>query len=172
MRPTRGIVLGMVLALTLGACANTGLRTLKSRSAGPDEFLVQPVKPLQLPPDVEVLPPPTPGGRNLVDANPLEDATIAVGGRKQSSPDGPIPGGDGVIVTYASRFGVAGDIRQSLAQEDAEFRRKKSRFTQYRIVNVDRYNEVYKRFAINPFAVAESYRQIGVKTPSSPPSGG
>ena len=74
-----------------------------------------------------------------------------------------------MVVTYASRFGVSGDIRQALAQEDADFRRRRARFTQYRIVPVDRYNEVYKRFAIDPFAVSESYRQIGVATPSSPP---
>ena len=169
MRTSRGVILGMMLALTLGACANTGLRTLKSSSKGPDEFLVQPVKPLQLPPDIEALPPPTPGGSNLVDPRPLDDAAIAVGGRARSSPTGPIPGSDGAVVSHASRFGVTGDIRQALAQEDAEFRRKRQRFTQYRIVPVDRYNEVYKRFAIDPFAVAESYRQIGVKTPSSPP---
>lgn len=169
MRTSRGVILGMILALTLGACANTGLRTLRNNSQGPDEFLVQPVKPLQLPPEIAALPPPTPGGSNLVDPNPLGDAAIAVGGRPQSSPNGPIPGGDGVVVTYASRFGVSGDIRQALAQEDADFRKRRGRFTQYRIVPVDRYNEVYKRFAIDPFAVAESYRQIGVATPSSPP---
>ena len=169
MRTSRGMILGMVLALTLGACANTGLRTIRNSSNGPDEFLVQPVKPLQLPPDIAALPPPTPGGSNLVDHRPLDDAAIAVGGRAQSSPNAPVPGSDGAVVTYASRFGVSGDIRQALAQEDAEFRRKRQRFTQYRIVPVDRYNEVYKRYAIDPFAVAESYRQIGVKTPSSPP---
>ena len=66
MRTSRGMILGMVLALTLGACANTGLRTIRNSSNGPDEFLVQPVKPLQLPPDIAALPPPTPGGSNLV----------------------------------------------------------------------------------------------------------
>lgn len=169
MRTSRGVILGMILALTLGACANTGLRTLRSNSSGPDEFLVQPVKPLQLPPDTAALPPPTPGGRNLVDANPLEDAVIAVGSQSLSSPTGPIPGGDSAVVTYASRFGVSGDIRQALAQEDADFRKRRGRFTQYRIVPVDRYNQVYQRFAIDPFTVAESYRRIGVATPSSPP---
>ena len=115
MRRSRGMVLAMMMALSLGACANTGLRDLRSDSSGPDEFQIQTVKPLQLPQGQTSLPPPTPGGANLVDQRPLDDAAIALGGRAQSSPDNPVPGNDGVMVTYASRFGVSPDIRQSLA---------------------------------------------------------
>lgn len=170
MRNLRGIVVGTVLVLSLGACANDGLRVLTSDSQGPDEFLVHPVKPLQQPENLAALPTPTPGGANLTDHRPLDDVAIALGGKARPSASGPIPGSDGAIVSYASRFGVSADIRQSLAQEDAEFRKGRARFTQYKIVSVDNYDKVYEGYALDPFAVAESFRRIGVKTPSSPPS--
>jgi hypothetical protein len=167
MRLSHGMILGIALVLSLGACANAGLRELRSGSKGPDEFLIVPVKPLQTPTNLASLPAPTPGGSNLTDPQPQNDAIVAMGGRVQSG--GAIPGTDGAMVNYVSRFGVTGEIRTTLATEDAAFRKQKSRFTQYRLVPVDRYNQAYERFAIDPYRVTEGFRQIGVKTPSSPP---
>ena len=169
MRLLRSTVLAITSAAVLAGCADTGLRDLKSDSSGPDEFQVQTGKPLQQPTGLTALPVPTPGGANLVDQRPIDDANTALGGRAAGSPNGPIPGSDGAIVTYASRFGVAPDIRQSLAEEDAQFRKNRGRFTRIRIVPVDLYNKVYDGFALNPFEVADSFRRAGVKTPSSPP---
>ena len=169
MRLMRSTVLAITSAVVLAGCADTGLRDLKSDSSGPDEFQVQTVKPLQQPAGLTTLPVPTPGGANLVDQRPIDDAATALGGRAAGSPTGPIPGSDGAVVTYASRFGVAPDIRQSLAAEDAKFRKNRGRFTQIRIVPVDQYNKVYKKFAIDPFEVADSFRRAGIRPPSSPP---
>lgn len=169
MRILRGMVLGTTMALVLGACANTGLRDLRSDSGGPDEFQIQTVKPLEQPQDVTVLPPPTPGGSNLVDHKPFDDVSIALGGRAPSSPDAPVPGVDGAMVTHASRFGVSPDIRQSLAAEDAKFRKQRGRFTNIRIVRTDMYNKVYERYALDPVRVSQSFRRAGIQTPSSPP---
>ena len=61
------------------------------------------------------------------------------------------------------------NIRQVLAESDAEFRKRKSRFTNIRIVPVDRYNQAYAQFALNPFKEAERFRRAGIRTPSAPP---
>ncbi|MEL6241532.1 MAG: DUF3035 domain-containing protein [Pseudomonadota bacterium] len=158
------------LAILLGACANTGLRTLESQGEGPDEFIVSPAKPLEQPESFAVLPVPTPGGANRTDAQPLSDGVAALGGRLDV-PTGAIPGSDGGLVNYTRRFGVSEDIRMTLAEEDAEFRRRKARFTQYRIVRVDRYNQAYRSEALDPERTARVFRRAGVPVPSYPPQG-
>ena len=159
----------VLIPLLLGACANTGLRTLVSNSAGPDEFGIQPVGSLQQPDDFTSLPAPTPGGSNLTDRNPLQEGANAFGGSLADA-NGPIPGSDGALVQYASRLGVTSGIRQTLAETDADFRRRKARFTQYRIVPVDRYNQAYRREALNPQSEAARWRRAGARTPSAPPA--
>ncbi|MEL7100379.1 MAG: DUF3035 domain-containing protein [Pseudomonadota bacterium] len=162
-----GLVVGAFLIAALGACENKGLRTLQGQGDGPDEFIVTPVKPLATPESLTQLPPPTPGSRNLVDLQPRNDAAAALGGRGSAS--GTIPGSDAALVAHAARRGVAPAIREELAAEDAKFRKRKARLTQIRIVPVDRYNEAYRREALDPALVAEQYRARGVATPSSPP---
>lgn len=160
----RRTLLPIAVLVMLGACANTGLRDLRGGGDGPDEFIVAPVKPLVEPESYSALPPPTPGGGNITDPQPLAEATAALGGR-------PNPGGapDGGVVNYASRFGVNGDIRQTLAAEDESFRRRRARFTQFRLVPVDRYNQAYRNQALDPHRVTDLYRRSGVQTPSAPP---
>ena len=69
----RAIVL-TIIALSLAACAgDRGLRELRSSTGGPDEFLVSPNAPLELPENFE-LPSPTPGAVNLTDINPNANA--------------------------------------------------------------------------------------------------
>lgn len=158
----------ILMPIVLGGCASQGLRDLRSNSGGPDEFIVAPVAPLQKPDDYQSLPTPTPGQANLTDTYPLQDGIRAVGGNPAAAA-GPIPASDGAVVQHASRFGVSPGIRETLAEADAQFRRRKARFTQYRIVPVDRYNQAYKREAIDPYKVTEQWRRAGAKTPSSPP---
>ncbi|MCR8826901.1 DUF3035 domain-containing protein [Pseudosulfitobacter koreensis] len=167
MRLVRGLM-ALTAALALGACANTGLRDLNGTSDGPDEFIVTPSKPLQEPDSYTALPAPTPGQANLVDLRPLEESVGTLGGRR-GSPTGAVPASDGAVVNHASRFGRTADIRATLAAEDEAFRKRRGRFTQYRIVPVDRYNQAYKPQAIDPNKVARAYRRAGVPTPSAPP---
>lgn len=161
----------VITLIALGACGNGRLHDLRTTGTGPDEFMVLPTKPLEEPPSFNELPAPTPGGANIVDPTPLADGSAALGGGPRSDPPvaGPIPGSDGVVVTYSSRFGVSPDIRQTLAAEDADFRRRKARFTNIRLVPVDRYNQAYKSEAIDPKRVADIYRRAGVPTPAAPP---
>ena len=99
----------------------------------------------------------------------MDESVDKLGGRR-GSPTAAIPASDGAVVNHASRFGRTADIRTTLAAEDEAFRKRRGRFTQYRIVPVDRYNQAYKRQAIDPQKVATAYRRAGVPTPSSPPA--
>lgn len=162
-------IVALVLIMTaLGACANTGLRDLRSNSRGPDEFLVEPAAELQAPEDYSALPTPTPGQANRTDVFPISAAVVALGGRP-SDANAAIPASDGALVSAASRFGVTPGIREELASIDAEFRRKQARFTQYRLFPEDRYNEAYSRETLDARAQAEGWRRAGAQTPSFPP---
>lgn len=70
---------------------------------------------------------------------------------------------------HAGRMGVQPGIRASLAQSDAEFRKRKGRFTQFRIVPVDRYSQAYKSQILDAHNEAERWRNAGGRTPSYPP---
>ena len=155
--------------LVLTACANTGLRNLRNPSDGPDEFAVQPARPLEAPANYSDLPTPTPGQANLTDRSAIAEGTTAFGGRPDDGTGG-IPASDGALVRHASRLGVAANIREDLAETDAQFRKRKARFTQFRIVPVDRYNQAYRRQALDPVTEAARWRRAGARTPSSPPA--
>ncbi|NNE53442.1 MAG: DUF3035 domain-containing protein [Sulfitobacter sp.] len=165
----RRIVLITLLPLVLAACNNQGLRDLRTNTGGPDEFMIQPVKPLEAPDSYETLPPPTPGQANLTDRSALDEGIVAFGGRP-AAVSGGIPASDAGLVRHTSRFGVDGNIREDLAEADADFRKRKARFTQFRIVPVDRYNQAYRREALDQDAEARRWRRAGARTPSAPPA--
>lgn len=158
-----------IMTFAVGACSNQGLRDLRSTSSGPDEFIVEPSAELEIPPDLRNLPAPTPGGTNRTDNDPIGDAVVALGGRP-GDVNAPIPSSDRALIAASSRFGVAPNIRETLAAEDAEFRRKQSRFTQYRLFSTDLYEQVYSSQALNPQETARAWQRSGVATPSFPPA--
>ena len=160
-------LLGVGLLLTT-ACTNPTLRVLDKPGDGPDEFLVVPGKPLEAPQDYNLLPAPTPNGSNLTDQDPLQDSTAALGGRRSSEASG-IPGADGAIVTHSSRFGVEPAIRETLAEADEAYRKRRGRFTQIRISKVDRYRDVYRPMTLKPRTELNRWRRAGARTPSAPP---
>lgn len=171
MRLPHGVIFVAVLALA--ACGrpegDLNLRNLSSVGAGPDEFSVLPGKPLQMPDRLDVLPEPTPGGVNLTDQNPLADGVAALGGRPGAIVPQGVAASDGALVQHAARNGINGDIRTTLAAEDAEFQRNRSRFTRFRIFrDVDRYHEVYSSEMTDPYAELGRFRRMGVATPSAP----
>lgn len=165
----RKTALLFVLPVLVAGCANVGLRDLRSNSDGPDEFGIQPVASLQEPANYSELPTPTPGGANRTDRSAIADGVKAFGGTA-SDPNGPIPARDGALVQHASRMGVSPDIRATLAQTDATFRKRKARFTQYRVLPVDRYNQAYRRQALDAQAEQRRWRSAGARTPSAPPA--
>ncbi|MEO0939317.1 MAG: DUF3035 domain-containing protein [Pseudomonadota bacterium] len=167
MQLSRLALCALVIA-ALGACENRGLRDLRGTGDGPDEFIVTPVKPLATPENLSELPVPTPGQSNLVDLQPRQDGAAALGGSRPTG--GAVPASDAALVAHAARNGVSPTIRDDLAAQDADFRRRRGRLTQIRIVPVDRYNQVYESQALDPDLVAEQYRLRGVPTPAAPPA--
>ena len=164
--------IGIILAVTLlgvAGCSQRGLMDLRTTSEGPDEFLILPNKPLEIPDNLAALPQPMPGGVNRVDQNPLADAVAAMGGRPSALDATAVPASDGALVAQTSRYGVPGNIRETLAEQDAEFRRRQARGTRIRIFPVDRYKQAYRRELNDPFQENQRLRASGVQTPTSPP---
>lgn len=166
----RLIACALLAVTVLGACENKGLRQVVGTGDGPDEFIVVPARPLEQPESLSALPDPTPGGFNRTDQRPLEASVAQLGGQR-GSPNAAVPGRDAALVNHANRFGVDPNIRASLAQEDAAFRKRQSRLTQIRIFREDFYNRAYRREALDARATAREFRRIGIPTPSAPPGG-
>lgn len=157
-------------ALAISGCAQKGLRVLQKPGTGPDEFLILPTKPLSAPESYSSLPAPTPGGSNLTDVNPRAEAVVALGGKPGAlGPGSGVPSGDAALVTASSRYGVQPGVRATLAEEDANFRHRNRHLGRIKIVPVDRYEQLYRKQSIDPFAVSDQFRRAGAATPSSPP---
>ena len=163
--------IGMLALVALVACSgDRGLRVLENPGAGPDEFSVVPVRPLELPTST-ALPPPTPGGTNRADPAPLSEAAAALGGAAAFSAGG-IPASDAALVAQASRSGRDPAIRQTLAAEDAAFRRRANALGGFNLFGRDRYFRAYARQALDAYAELTRFRNLGVGVPSAPPPAG
>ncbi|WP_317625976.1 DUF3035 domain-containing protein [Rhodalgimonas zhirmunskyi] len=173
---TKGLNRGIILiaaALTLSACAgrerDITLRVVQSDQSGPDEFGIIPGKPLQQPDQYTTLPAPNPGGANRTDQNPLGDGVAALGGNPARLNPAGVPRGESALVAYAGRNGVDPNVRTELAQQDEDYRRRKSVFTKFRLKRTDLYNKIYKNETLNAQREMNRYRRAGVPTPTAPP---
>lgn len=165
----RVLHLTLILAVfSLSACSG-GLVRLTSPSDGPDEFLILPSKPLEQPEDFNALPTPTPGGANRSDLQPLQDSVTALGGTRGVATAGSIPAGDSAVVSYSSRLGRDGTIRETLATEDVAFRKRRSRLVRIKIVPRDDYALIYQRQTLDAHAENRRWRRAGARTPTAPP---
>lgn len=156
----------ILAALAVAGCSGkeTRLRDFRDMNNGPEEFAVEPKKPLEMPQAAE-LPAPTPGGANRTDMTPKADAYAALGGREGG---GSSPAADSALIAHASRKGVDPNVRETMAEDDADFRRRRGRFTNIKLFKVDRYSDVYRGQATNQKRENERFRRRGVKTPSAP----
>lgn len=166
----------IALVFALGACAGGNgeprkLRHFKTNAAGPEEFAVLPIKPLQMPGNLNELPTPTPGSANITDPTPMADAVASLGGDgSRVAPRGGVPASDSALLSAAGRHGIASDIRPTLTAEDKAYRKRRGRFTGFQIVKKDEYNRAYKPQTLDANREQLRYRQAGVRTPASPPS--
>lgn len=164
-----------VIALTLttlmlAACStDPHLMNISAGKRGPDEFAIVPTKPLQMPPDLNMLPLPTPGGSNITDPTPMGDAVAALGGNPAQLTAQGIGAADGALVAYASRLGQDPGIRQRTAQEDLEWRSRNSRRLLEVLARTNVYYRAYKPMTLDSWAEAERWRPTGVQMPASPP---
>lgn len=160
----------MVASVGLTACGGNKvphLMNLRSTTDGPDEFAILPPKSLALPTDMAVLPPPTPGGANLTDPHPMDDAIVALGGKVPKA--GGIPASDGGLVRYADRAGVTPGIRATLAADDLALRKKHPGKFLERIFGLSTYLQAYRDMWLDQYAELARWRAAGVPTPSAPP---
>ncbi len=172
MRGGRAAAWAARAALIIAACALAGCQgnTLASRlrAAGvggaPDEFLVLPTKPLEMPQDLAALPPPTPGGANLVDPQPEADAVAALTGRPGA------PGSASGAVLVARAGPIQPGVRGQLAKEDAVYREENQGRLLERLFNRDAPNNViYEDQMLDAEAEFLRQRALGVRVPAAPP---
>jgi Protein of unknown function (DUF3035) len=163
-------IIAFATMLTLAACGGDGTPNLMNLRSGqgPDEFAIVPPEPLEMPESLTELPEPTPGASNRTDAQPLDDAVVALGGKPSSA--GGIPAGDSALYSHAARFGVEAGIRATLAGEDLEWRRDHKGRILERIFNVNVYYKAYLKYRLDQQAELQRWRALGVRTPSAPPA--
>lgn len=162
-------VLALVGVATLAACESDQPELMNIKSDTPDEFSILPSKPLEAPEDYTSLPAPTPGGTNLVDPQPRADAVAALGGNPDRLQRGQIFASEQTLVSYVSRYGVPGNIRETTAAEDLEWRRSNNGRLLERLFNVNVYYSSYKPMSLDQHRELDRLRSAGVWTPSAPP---
>lgn len=160
------IALGVAFALA--GCSSGKMPELMNLTSkdGPDEFAIVPPKPLSMPKDFANLPAPTPGGGNLSDPTPESDAILALGGRPQASGTGV----DAQLFAHAGRFGRDSNIRQTLTEEDLQWRRQNNGRLLERWMNLTVYYKAYEDMSLNQQAELARWRKAGARTPSAPPA--
>ena len=161
------VVASVILTACGGGNGTPHLMNLRSTSDGPDEFAILPPKSLALPKNMADLPQPTPGGGNLSDPHPQDDAIVALGGKIPKA--GGIPAGDAGLVSYADRNGGSPAIRQTLAADDLAYRKRHPGKFLERIFSLTTYFEAYRDMWLNQYAELAKWRAAGVPTPSAPP---
>ncbi len=162
-------VMALAGLMALSACENGDPKLMNVRSDTPDEFSVLPSKPLEQPASYTELPEPTPGGTNLVDPTPEADAVAALGGNPDLVNSTQIRAGEQGLISYASRFGVPGDIRDTLAAEDLDWRRNHNGLLLEQLFSVNVYLKAYAEMALDQHKELARLRALGVKTPTAPP---
>ncbi len=159
--------IGLALVLVvLAACSSQTptLMNLRAEGEGPDEFGVLPTRPLEIPADLASLPTPTLGGTNRADPDPEADVAAALGGDvNRATP------GTASLIGHATRFGVGDGIREALAAEDLEFRRRNDGRLLERLAAVNVYYRAYRVMALDRYAELERMRAAGIRTPAAPP---
>ncbi|MEX5727690.1 hypothetical protein Ga0609869_001043 [Rhodovulum iodosum] len=167
------LLASVAAAMLLAGCSRNSQPQLMNVGAGersPDEFQVLPGKPLEMPEDLAALPAPTPGGANRTDPTPNADAVAALGGNPaRVARSGGVPGADAGLIAHATRYGLAGNIRQTLAAEDLEYRRQNDGRLLERWFNVNVYFRAYERQSLDQHAELERWRRAGARNVGAPP---
>lgn len=165
---TRALMIGLAAVLALTACGESRLNNFRSGQNGPDEFAILPTRSLTLPPDLAVLPAPTPGAGNLTDPNPQGDAVAALGGNPEQLADRGIGAADQALVAATARVGTDPQIREKLAQSDADWRARNGRRPLERIFGTPVYQRAYAPQALNAADEQLRWQRAGAITSTAP----
>jgi hypothetical protein len=166
MRATLLVLMTATLGLTACSSGTPTLMNLRNTESGPDEFAIVPTSELEMPANRTALPTPTLGGTNRADPTPEADAIAALGGNVARA-----NANAGGLVSHASRFGVAPNIRGTLAAEDLAYRQNNSGRLMERLFQSNVYFRAYRQQSLDRYAELERLRRAGVQTPSAPPPG-
>lgn len=162
-------MIGIAAALSVAGCGgDRQLNNLKVGQSGPDEFSILPTRSLSMPPDLSVLPAPTPGGVNITDPNPMGDAVAALGGNPERLADQGIAAGDQALVAHATRTGSDPQIRETLAASDAAWRARNGRRPLERIFGSSVYQRAYEPMALDSRVEQLRWQRAGAITSTSP----
>ncbi len=170
IRVRRPLLVALAGITVLAACAPEDPSLMNFRRTGtPDEFAIVPALPLQPPPEVAALPPPTPGADNRADPNPEADAVAALGGNPEALARTGVPAADGGLVNHTSRYGRDPTIRDQLAEEDLAYRQSNRGRILERWFNINRYHDSYRGQTLNQHSELDRFRDAGLRTPAAPP---
>ena len=162
----RGIAMAGVIGLS--ACGSNQLMNIETGQNSPDEFAILPTRPLTMPPDLALLPAPTPGGANMTDPNPNADAVVALGGNPTRLADQGIAASDGALVAHATRRGSDPAIREKLAQADVEWRSRNKRRPLEALFGTTVYQRAYRPLALDGQTEQQRWQRAGAITQTSP----
>ncbi|MDR9393170.1 MAG: DUF3035 domain-containing protein [Roseovarius sp.] len=172
MRLPHMMILMLVVAM-VGACGSRDrevtLTRIKNTGNGPDEFAILPGKPLQDPESYANLPAPAPGSTNRADQTPKADSIAALGGNPQAASASSARASESALLAHTRRYGAQSGIRQLLAAEDRETRRRHGRVNILNIGPNDDYAKAYKRQWLDARTELERLRRRDVLTPAAPP---
>lgn len=153
----------MTALLALAGCQGGLAGSLRGVRGTPDEFMVLPTRPLEMPENLAALPPPTPGAPNRVDYQPRSEAIAGLTGR-------PAPAGNADGTALVARAGPRDpQIRAELAAEDVVWRQTHHGLLLERWFSRDREALVYKPMVLDAPAEFERMRAMGVQVPAAPP---
>jgi Protein of unknown function (DUF3035) len=156
----------LLAPLALAGCGEGGIAGgLRSAGVGgkPDEFMVLPTRPLEMPESFAALPPPTPGAVNRVDYRPHAEAVSGLTGRPQVQGSG-----GGALVAATGPRDPA--IRTQLAQEDVVWRQTHRGRLLERLFSKDREALVYRPMVLNAPEAFVDQRARGRQVPAAPPA--
>jgi hypothetical protein len=168
MHAGRALTLAAMLLtpLALSGCGEAGFAgALRSSGVAgtPDEFMVLPTRPLEMPESLTALPPPTPGAVNRVDYRPHTEAVTGLTGR----PTVQGSGGGGLVAAAGPRDPA---VRTQLAQEDVVWRQTHhGRFFE-RLFSTDREALVYRPMVLDAPVAFDQQRAQGRQVPAAPPA--
>ncbi len=168
-RASGAAALATAAALAMSGCSEGGLGA-SLRQAGvsstPDEFLVLPTKPLEIPDNLlaQPLPTPTTGSSNRVDYNPRVEAVAGLTGGS-----GALPTASGAALVARVPPGSP-EIRATLVVEDAQYRSQNRGRLLERWFSRDQDALIYRGMSLNQAFEFERLRGQGVEVPPSPPN--
>ena len=166
----QGFVRGIAIVAVIGlsACGSNQLMNIKTGQNSPDEFAILPTRPLSMPPDLALLPAPTPGGANITDPNPQADAVAALGGNPARLENQGIAAADGALIAHANRRGTDPAIRERLARSDADWRSRNGRRPLEAMFGTSVYQRAYRPMALDSQSEQQRWQRAGAITQTSP----